>query len=414
MRALRFIGGLLALSLFFGPAGAAVTIPEPSSEALRYHQGQDLFWIADQAAGLVIPLLFLFTGWSGRLVGWIRRRVGGRWFWTVALYAVLYGLLSTLLQLPLTYAETYVFQHAFGQSNQTPAKWISDQLNGALVGLVLAFLVTWIPYLVLRRSPRRWWLWTTVALTPVMLLMFVVSPIWIAPLFNNFGPMQDKVLEAKVLALAARGGITGAPVFEVDASVDSRQLEAYVTGFGPTKRIVLYDTIIKAMNERELLFVVGHEMKHYLMDDVWKLLGILCAILLAGLFAVDRGGRAAVARWQGSFGFTDLADPASLPLLLFGLSLVILVVTPGIMAVERDIEHEADRFGLEITQDNDAAATAFIKLGAESLGVPNPDWLERTFRMSHPSLADRITFAQDYHPWTDGEPLVYGAWIMAP
>ena len=414
MRTFRICGLLLMLSLVAGPAGAAVPIPAATPEAIAYHRGLDLFWLADQAVGLLLPLLFLVTGWSGRLVGWVRRRVGGRWYWTVSLYTMLYLALTTLLQLPLTYAENYAFAHAFDQSNQTLAKWASDQANGLFVSFVIALLVAWIPYLILRNSPRRWWLWATVALSPVMLVLFILSPIWIAPLFNVFGPMQDKALEAKVEALAARGGITGAAVFEVNASVDSKQLEAYVAGFGPTKRIVLYDTTIKAMDEPELLFVVGHEMKHYLMGDVWKLLGMFLAILLGAFYLVDRGGRAALARWHGRFGFTDLADPASLPLLLFGLSLVILVVTPALMAVQRGIEHEADRFGLEITQNNDAAAAAFVKLQTESLGLPNPGWLERTFRLSHPALADRIAFANDYHPWADGKPLVYGDRIKTP
>jgi len=413
MRAFKLTGLGLALLLAV-PAWARIPVPEPTPAAIAYHQGLDLFWLADQAVGLLIPLAFLFSGWSGRLAGWCRRRADGRRFWTVTLFAILYTAFSTLIQLPLTYAENYVYEHAFGLSNQTPAVWIAEVVNGLIVSLVITALIAWIPYLILRRSPRRWWLWTTLALTPVMIVLFIVSPIWIAPLFNHFGPMQDKALESQVLALAARGGIEGAPVFEVDASVDSKRLEAYVAGFGPTKRIVLYDTLVQAMTVPELLFVVGHEMKHYLLGDVWKLLAMFLAILLGGLFAIDRGGRAALARWHGRFGFDALADPASLPLLLFGLSFVLLVVTPVLMAVQRDIEHEADRFGLEITQNNDAAAGAFVKLGTESLGLPEPGWLERTFRMSHPSLADRINFANDYHPWADGQPLVYGDRIKAP
>jgi len=413
MRAYKLSGLFLAV-LIATPAWARVPVPEATPEAIAYHHGLDLFWLADQAAGLLIPLLFLFTGWSGRLVGWCRRRVGGRWFWTAALYAVIYTALATLIQLPLTYAENFVYEHAFDQSNQTPAVWANEVVSDLIVNLVVMALVAWIPYLILRSSPKRWWLWTTVALTPVMVVLFILSPIWIAPLFNHFGPMQDKALEMKVLGLAARGGIIDAPVFEVDSSIDSKRLGAYVTGFGPTKRIVIYDTTLRAMTEPEVLFVVGHEMKHYLMGDIWKILGIFLSILLGGLFAVDRAGRAALARWHGRFGFSDLADPASLPLLLFGLSFVILAVTPLFMAVQRDIEHEADRFGLEITRNNDAAAGAFVKLGTETLGLPDPGWLERTFRMSHPSLADRITFANDYHPWADGQPLVYGAYIKAP
>jgi STE24 endopeptidase len=412
MRTFKF-SGLLALLIAL-PARAGIPVPQPTPEAIAYHQGLDLFWLADQAVGLAIPLAFLFSGLSGRLAGWCGRRVGGRWFWTVTLYAMLYLVLSTLIQLPLTYAENYVHEHAFGLSNQTPVMWVAEVVNGLIVNLVVTGLVAWIPYLVLRRSPRRWWLWTTAALCPVMIVLFIVSPIWIAPLFNHFGPMQDKALESKVLALAARGGIADAPVFEVDASVDSKRLEAYVAGFGPTKRIVLYDTIIAAMDEPELMFVVGHEMKHYLLGDVWKILTLFLAILLGSLYLIDRGGRAALARWRGRFGFGALADPASLPLLLFGLTFVMLAVTPGLMAVQRSIEHEADRFGLEIAQDNNAAAGAFVKLGTESLGLPEPGWLERTFRMSHPSLADRITFANTYHPWADGQPLVYGDHFKLP
>lgn len=413
MRAFKIPVLLLAL-LIATPAWARVPVPEATPQALAYHHGLDLFWLADQAVGLLIPLVFLFTGWSGRLVGWCRRRVGGRWFWTVALWAMLYAVLTTLIQLPLTYAENYVYEHAFDQSNQTLTVFANEVVSGLVVNAVISGLIYWIPFLILRSSPRRWWLWTTLALAPVMLVLFILSPIWIAPLFNHFGPMQDKVLETKVLALAARGGIVDAPVFEVDASTDSKRLEAYVTGFGPTKRIVLYDTIIAAMDEPELMFVVGHEMKHYLLGDVWKILCIFLVILLGGLFVIDRAGRAIVARWRDRLGFDDLSDPAALPLLLFGLSFIMLVVSPGLMAFQRSVEHEADRFGLEITRNNEAAATAFVKLGTESLGLPEPGWLERTFRMSHPSLADRINFANDYHPWADGQPPVYGAYMKAP
>lgn len=408
------LSGLFLACLIAVPAWAQVPVPAASPEAITYHRGLDLFWLADQAMGLLIPLLFLVTGWSGRLAGWIRRRVGGRWFWTVTLFAMVYLTLSTLIELPLTFAENYLYDHAFDQSNQSFGRWVGEVANGLLVTLVTALLIAWIPYLILRSSPRRWWLWTTAALAPVMLMLFVASPIWVAPLFNNFQPMPDKALEAKVLALAARGGIEDAPVFEVDGSANSKRLEAYVTGFGPTKRIVLYDTLIAALDEPELMFVVGHEMKHYLMGDIWKILVLFLAILLVALFLVDRGGRTALRRWHGRFGFDTLADPASLPLLLLGFSIVILVVTPGQMAFERDIEHEADRFGLELTRNNDAAATAFVKLQTESLSLPDPGWLERTFRQSHPSLSERITFANDYHPWTDGGPLVYGDRIKTP
>jgi Zn-dependent protease with chaperone function len=317
-------------------------------------------------------------------------------------------LITGVIELPISYAHDYVFAHAYDQSNQTLAKWASDQVIGLAVGLVVTALIIWIPFLLIRRSPRRWWLWSTAALTPVFILGIVISPIWISPLFNNFTPLPDSPLKTKIEAEAARGGLKNATILKMDQSTDSKTFGAYVAGLGGSERIVLFDTALTSLDESEILFVVGHEMKHYLLDDVWKLVGIYAALMLVGFFAVDRLARAAIRRWSGPFGFTELADPAALPLLFLIFGLVALTVTPVIDAATRHMEHEADRFALEFTHDNRAAASAFIKRQNEAMGVPYPGWLERTFRLDHPSLGDRITFANEYHPWDEGKSSVYG------
>ena len=122
------------------------------------------------------------------------------------------------------------------------------------------------------KSPRRWWLYTSALAVPFIILIVLVQPVWIDPLFNRFGPMQDKALEAEILALADRAGIEGGRVFEVAKSEDTKALNAYVNGFGSTKRIVLWDTIIKALDRRKLLVVMGHEMGHYVLDHLWQLI----------------------------------------------------------------------------------------------------------------------------------------------
>ena len=125
------------------------------------------------------------------------------------------------------------------------------------------------------------------------------------------------------------------------------------------------------------------------------------------LWATDRISRWAIGRWHARFGFTALADPASQPLLTLCVAMVFTLAGPEFNWISRDIEHEADRYGLEITQDNHAAASAFVKLQEEGLGVPDPGTFQRIFRLDHPALADRILFANDYHPWDEGKPLVY-------
>jgi len=174
---------------------------------------------------------------------------------------------------------------------------------------------------------------------------------------------------------------------------------------------VIFDTALTKLTKPEILFVVGHEMKHYMMNDVWKLVAMNVAVILVGFFAADRLARAATRRWTARFGFDDIAEPAALPLLFIVFGIVSLILTPAINGFSRHIEHEADRFGLEMTRDNNAAASAFIKRNNEAMGVPYPGWLERTFRLDHPSLGDRITFVNAYHPWDEGKPLVYGDWI---
>jgi Zn-dependent protease with chaperone function len=261
--------------------------------------------------------------------------------------------------------------------------------------------------LLLRRSPRRWWLYSALALVPFIVVANLVAPIWIAPLFNRFGPMQDKALEARILALADRAGIEGSRVFEVEKSVDTKTINAYVAGIGGTKRIVLWDTIIARMNEPELLFVMGHEMGHFVLGHTWQLIGLNVLLLLAGFYAAYRTAGAVLRRWGERFGFSRLDDIASLPLLLLLVAIFSLIVTPAALAVTRYMEHEADRFGLEITRTNHSAATAFVKMQTDVLAVPRPGLLNLLWRQSHPPLGARIDFANDYHPWREGVPLVY-------
>ena len=221
--------------------------------------------------------------------------------------------------------------------------------------------------------------------------------------------MRDKRLEAKILALADRAGIEGGRVFQVDKSVDTKTLNAYVAGLWQTKRIVLWDTIIARMDDRELLSVMGHEMGHYVLGHVWQGVVVSSLLTLFLLYAAYRTMGAIMARWAHRFGFSDLADVASLPLLLLVSSVFSLGITPVQLAFTRHLEHEADRFALEITQTNHSTATAFVKLQEDALGNPWPGLLFKLWRADHPPLGERIQFSNDYHPWREGAPLRYAS-----
>jgi len=308
----------------------------------------------------------------------------------------------SLLYLPLAWYAGFVRQHAYGLSTQSAGQWLGDWARGVAVGAVVSALVLWIPYLLLRSSPRRWWLWSGLAALPLGALALLVAPVWIAPLFDDFGPMRDKALETRILALAGRAGIDGARVFEVNKSADTRMVNAYVTGIGLTKRIVLWDTLLRRLQPDEVLFVMGHEMGHFVLHHTLAI--ILGAALVAtlALFVVHRVAGRLIARYRDRFGFDRLADVASLPLLVLVGGVVSFVVTPGVLAWSRWQEREADRFGLEITGNQHAAAMAFVRLQQENLGVPRPGLLYTLWRGSHPSLASRIEAANAYRGTVEG------------
>jgi Zn-dependent protease with chaperone function len=389
-----------------GPASERVPVPEPDAKALAYYKSGNALWWVGQAVDAGFLLALLATGFSARM----RRRaerIGGGWLGTVAVYAVLYRVLDWLVMRPLAFYAGFVRPHAYGLSSQSFGKWLRDSsidlAVSSLVGVVLAAgLYAWI-----RKAPRRWWLGATACLVPFLFLVFLIEPLWIAPLYNDFGPMKDPALETKILSLAERAGIEGSRVFEVNKSVDTKMVNAYVTGVFASKRIVLWDTLLARLDEPEVLAVMGHEMGHYALHHV--LLGIAVYALLAGvgLYAIHRIAPWAIARWCGTMGFARLDDVASLPLLLLLLQLGSFVLMPGALAFSRWMEHEADRFALELTQDNHASASAFAKLQQSNLSNPRPGPLFVWWRATHPPLGERIDFANDYRPWQTGEPLRY-------
>lgn len=387
-----------------------VSVPEPGAKALEHFHTGNILFIGDFLLGLLLPALLLFSGFSAAMRDWAQK-IGRKWFFTVGIYFIVFSVVYFILNLPLSYYEDFVRDHAYGLSNQTLGKWFGDAMKNLMVGAVVGFLFLWIPYLLLKKSPRRWWLYVALFSIPFAILTLLVSPIWIAPLFNDFGPMKDKALETKILALANRAGIEGGRVYEVNKSVDTKQVNAYVTGFGNTKRIVLWDNTLAKMNEKEVLFVMAHEMGHYTLGHIWKMIIFLPIFFLIILYLAYRTAGGLIRRYKDRFGFDQLSDIASLPLLILLMNLFGFIFSPVANWYSRSIEHEADQFGLEITQDNHDAATAFVKLQMENLSVPRPGMLYTIFRADHPVLGDRIDYANEYKPWEKGEPLRFGGYF---
>src|SRR5262245_42580706 len=171
-----------------------VAVPPATPTALHYYTSGNRLWVLDQLLSIAVLAAILFSGFSATLRDW-SRRIGRNWFFTIVVYFALFTIVTFVITLPLSYYEEFVRQHDYGLSNQALHKWWTDSLIALAVTCVAGGLFLWVPYLLLWKSPRRWWLYTAAAAIPFIVAANLVAPIWIAPLFNKFEPMQDKALE---------------------------------------------------------------------------------------------------------------------------------------------------------------------------------------------------------------------------
>jgi Zn-dependent protease with chaperone function len=392
------------------PDRGPVSVPVPTEEALRLHWTGNALWIVSQALAVGLPLALLASGAVGRLADRCRRW-GGRklgWWPSAVFFAAGYVALQRLVEGPFDFYTSFLRPHAYGLSNQTMSRWASHWAIGLGVQAAMAAAVVPGVYGLIRLSPRRWWLWTGLIALPFTLGMAVLQPVVLDPLFNTQRPLADRALEADIRALAERAGMGDATILEVDKSRDTKAVNAYVNGWLGTRRVVLWDTLLAKLDREEVLSVVGHEMGHYVLGHVAQGIAFSSLLVLAGLWLTDRLGRWVIGRFGGRLKLGSFCQLEALPVLLSAGVVVSLVLTPIGFAFSRHMEHEADRFGLELTRLNGPAASAFVKLYETNKGVPRPALLYRIFRATHPSVADRVAFLNSYRPWATGQPLVYG------
>ena len=388
------------------PNASAVAVPVPGEKAVRHYHVTIVVGVTAIIWSFLSPALFLFTGWSAR-IRFLAQRQGQNWYLTFALYALAFGLLFFLVNLPLNYYAGFVFPHHFDVTNQTFSRWLGNTLKSAAVVIVIGLAVGWIPFLIIKKTPRRWWLWLGLLVPLFLSAQMFIQPVLIDPLFHQFRPLPDKTLEAKILAQAARAGIAGSRIYVANLSLDTKLDNAYVTGLFGTRRIVFWDTMLKGFNDDELLFILGHEMGHYVLHHLIQLIAVASLLAFVSLYVAYRLTDPVMGRFKHRWGFDTPYDFAALPLFLLVIRLLVFVDLPAYMAFSRHIEHEADRFGLELTHRNHPAATAFVKMVQHGVYVYRPSPIIQFWYGSHPTPAERIEFFNQYRPWETGQPSKY-------
>lgn len=373
----------------FAPSADAAPTPAEQARAhQRAREGRILFLTGLLYQGALVTAVLLTGGtrWLARFTA----RLGPRW---VPALAVVFGVLTlgnALLTLPLEYYAGFLFPHRYGLSNQTTLQWLHDDLVDSAVGLVLGFPVVLLGYAVLRRSPRWWWLWLTAAMAPVLVFVMLIQPVFIAPLFNTFTPLPDTPLRHNLLAMAHAQHIPARDVYLVDASRQSNAINAYVAGFGPTLRIVLYDTLLQRFTPDEIQFIMAHEMGHYKLHHIYQ--GLLLALLgvLLGGYLLYRVSGVLLARYGPWLGVRALGDPAGYPLLLALGMLGGLLALPVGNAFSRHLEEQADLFAITIYPHPAVGIAAFHKLARYNIGEEDPPRWAEVLLSTHPSIAHRI------------------------
>ncbi len=369
-------------------------VPPDDPKMESYSHGNYVLYLVDFVWGAALLAIIVFSGLAARLQD-LAERLSRSANLKVAVYAVLFTVVTFAGGFPLTIYAGYLREKTYGFANQTFADWLGDRGKGLLVGALLQAIFFVVLYVAIRRLGPRWWVAGSVLAVLFAILVIAIAPVFIAPLFNTFEPLKDASLRSDILEMARREGIPAEEVYEVDASRQSSHTNAYVAGLLGTERIVLYDTMLEKFTPREIKFIMGHEMGHYVLHHVWKTVAFLSIVIVTGFFLVDRLSRRVI-RLRPALRIASLAEPSSLPLISLVLSVFLFFVGPAIATFSRMQEHRADLFGLEATHDPVAAASSFLKFGRLDLDEYHVHPLIETLLYSHPSLTSRIRTAQEY------------------
>lgn len=363
---------------------------EKRAKSDAYFEGKYWLLLWTLLYGLLVAWLLIASGVSVR----VRSKIEG---WTqranirVLLYALFYVLATTLLTLPLAWYEGFYREHQYGLSNLSLGGWMQESAINLGVEMVLGGIAITGFYLFLRKLPNSWWAWGTVGGSALLVMIIMVSPVFISPLFNTYKPLPEGELRDSILAMAHANGIPADNVYWFDASKQTKRISANVSGMFGTTRIALNDNLLNRTSPAEIRAVMGHEMGHYVLHHVHKSLLMLSLVILAGMLFLKAGWSVVHARFGARYGVRDITDPAGLPLLSAVFSVFFFFATPVTNSITRIHEIEADYFGLNASREPDGFAEAIFKLSEYRKLEPGP--MEEMIFYTHPSGYNRILAA---------------------
>jgi STE24 endopeptidase len=370
------------------PSGFEGAIDEPTLKKTHaYTVESSSLSIVESLFDSGLLLVFIFGGLLNFYNSWVVSLglsfvVGGAAFFLLLTYA------STILSIPFSLYGTFKIERKYGFNTMNARLWVTDLLKNLIITTVFLGAVSVCGFWIIRKSPAYWWLFIWSFFFVFSIFMMYISPYVIEPLFNKFTPLEGGSLEERIRATMERAGIRVSRVFKMDASKRSRHSNAYFSGIGKVKRIVLYDTLIQQMSEDEVLAVLAHEAGHWKKKHVLKMIAVAEVISLVVVYIAFR-----VLQTHFLDGIFSIQNPtffSSVVLLGFLFSIVSPPFTPLFSYFSRRHENEADRFAAEITANAESLATALIKLSKENLSNLHPHPLYAKIYYSHPPVVERV------------------------
>jgi Zn-dependent protease with chaperone function len=383
---------------------------ERYEKAVAYSRAGYALYFLSVFVGFLVLLVVLWTGVAGRLRDYAQRKTENR-FLQGLIFIPLLVLVLRLADLPIRAVWHGLSLH-YEQSVQGWSSWLFDWGKVSVMVVVFYLIMGLLVFFAIRWSPRRWWFYFWLLALPFLLIMFFLEPLIIDPLFFKFEPLaaSQPQLAADLAKLTHRAGLAIPPerMFLMNASAKTNELNAYVTGFGASKRVVIYDTLLKKMTAQETLFVFGHESGHYVLNHIRNGILFFSAVLLLALYLAYRLLSLVLDRWGLKWKIYGPHDWAALAILLLFIDGMAFLSSPIINGYSRMEEHNADVFGLELIHgivpgSGQVAAHSFQAMGENDLADPNPPAFITFWLYTHPPLAERLVFAHSYDPWGKGQ-----------
>ena len=381
--------------------------PEKLAKAVRLSRIRNILDIAGSIWGIVLIWLLLATRAAAAIEAWARRAVRNRWLQGV-LYFAAFFLISALAALPLD-LYGHIVERSYQISVQKWPGWFADQGKALALAMLVGIPAYQLFHRIARKWPRRYWLGMWVVSIPLLVLVMFVEPL-VEPLFDHFEPLSKNhpALVLELEKVVARTGTNIAPdrMYLMDASAKTNGLNAYVTGLGSTKRIVVWDTTAGRIPDDEVLFIFAHESGHYVLNHIPKGIACMAVALFFVFWACSAFTAWLIAKKGSRWGAPNLDSLAGFTVLLFAVSIAGFILQPVGNAISRHFEHQADVYGQEaihgiVPDPQKTAVAAFNDLGAAWLEDPNPSPFIEFWLYNHPSTQHRAEFAEHYNPWAN-------------